>query len=188
MPESQMSREEKISQSARNGGDTPPWGDEENFDAERAWSLIRNLRAEKEGLKLRLDEKDDEHRSELHTLQKEIDRQDGIIEEIRSKLGTVEKEYEAREGEVSSLKNDLSARESVIRKQSLLSEAGIPLGYVDNVTGADEDAWKESVARLAALTQASGTQRVPDPVQAARNSGGDTAPSKDEEARNFFGV
>ena len=26
---------------------TPPWGDESNFDADRAWSLIQNLRAEK---------------------------------------------------------------------------------------------------------------------------------------------
>lgn len=188
MPESQMSREEKISQSAQNGGENPPWGDEENFDAERAWSLIKNLRTEKEGLKLRLEEKDEEHRGELDSLKKDLDQRDSAIEEIRSKLGTVEKEYEAREGEVSSLKNDLLSRDSVIRKQSLLSDAGIPLDYVDNVTGADEDAWKESVTRLAALTNASGAQRVPDPVQAARNSGGATAPSKDEEARGFFGV
>ena len=30
---------------------TPPWGDDANFDASKAWSLIQNLRAEVDGLK-----------------------------------------------------------------------------------------------------------------------------------------
>jgi hypothetical protein len=32
---------------------TPPWGTEENFDPARAWTLIENLRAEKERLSAR---------------------------------------------------------------------------------------------------------------------------------------
>lgn len=34
---------------AEKAGSTPPWGDD--FDAERAWTLVQNLRSEKESLK-----------------------------------------------------------------------------------------------------------------------------------------
>ena len=37
-----------------NDGETPPWGDD--FDAERAWRLIQNLRQEKDALKARKDD------------------------------------------------------------------------------------------------------------------------------------
>ena len=29
---------------------TPPWGTDEEFNPERAWNLIQNLRTEKDGL------------------------------------------------------------------------------------------------------------------------------------------
>ncbi len=35
---------------------TPPWGDKENFDEERAWRLIQNLRAERDEARQERDE------------------------------------------------------------------------------------------------------------------------------------
>lgn len=38
------------------GASTPPWGTNEEFNAERAWELIQNLRSDKESLKTKSDE------------------------------------------------------------------------------------------------------------------------------------
>lgn len=182
MPQSQMSTEERISASARNGGDSkPPWGDEENFDADRAWTLIQNLRAEKEELRTR-------HTAELEEKVQELDTLNKELATAREDLEAAQGGIETRDGEISTLKSDLGAREAVITKQRLLNEEKIPLEYVENVTGDDEEAWKASVKRLSSLATAFGDQRSPDPVQAARNAGSSSAPSKDEEARSFFGV
>lgn len=182
MPQSQMSTEERISASARNGdAPKPPWGDEENFDAERAWTLIQNLRSEKEDLRAR-------HAAELEEKVRELDTANKDLATAREDLEAAQKDVETRDSEISALKSDLGARESVITKQRLLNEEKIPLEYVENVTGDDEEAWKASVKRLSSLAASSGAQRSPDPVQAARNAGGSPAPSKDEEARSFFGV
>ena len=35
---------------------TPPWGSDEDFNAERAWELIQNLRSDKDSLKTKADE------------------------------------------------------------------------------------------------------------------------------------
>lgn len=40
---------------AAGDGQTPPWGND--FDAEKAWNLVQNLRGDKDNLKARLDER-----------------------------------------------------------------------------------------------------------------------------------
>lgn len=186
MPQSQMSTEERISANARNGGSTPPWGDEENFDADRAWTLIQNLRAEKEDLRVRFTADLEERDRRIAEKEQEISQTASSISDFQDKISSLEKDLETRTTELGNARGDLGARDAMITKQRLLNEAGIPLDYVDNVTGDDEEAWTASVERLQSLAQTSGSQGAPDPVQAARNGGAQLGPSKDEEANQLF--
>ena len=125
---------------------TPPWGDDANFDASKAWSLIQNLRAEVDGLKTAKTALTAERDDALAKVQAESDAQEDA-EQRRAELE-----------QVSTLRT----------KEALLVDAGLPRDLADLVNGSDEDALKTSVERLAALRGPGAAQdRRPDPAQAA---------------------
>lgn len=146
-------------------GAKPPWGDDENFDAEKAWSLIQNLRKDKEALTKERDE----------ALGK-IGAKDEQIEELQATVQLTDdtvKEKEKENAELSELRT----------KEGLLYDAGLDRKYVHQVVGDDEDAWQSSVQNLLELRGKAAQDSAPNPAQAA----GSPEPSLDETANNFFG-
>nr|WP_294163752.1 hypothetical protein [uncultured Corynebacterium sp.] len=139
---------------------TPPWGSDDDFNPEKAWSLIQNLRSEKTELQNKMTTLNNEHSATLSTLSE----RDTSIEELKASLELSEeaaKQAEAEHQQLAALRT----------KEHLLANAGIPASYAGNVTGETEDDWAESVAQLAQLNananQAPTPTPKPDPAQAA---------------------
>ena len=139
---------------------TPPWGSDEDFNPEKAWSLIQNLRSEKTELQNKMTTLNNEHSATLSTLSE----RDASIEELQASLELSEeaaKQAEAEHQQLAALRT----------KENLLTNAGIPASYAGNVTGDTEDDWAESVAQLAQLTANAKHESTPtpkpDPAQAA---------------------
>ena len=159
---------------------TPPWGDEEsNFDANRAWQLIQNLRTEKSELKTQLDSATTEKDAEIARLSGELTDKTTSFADLEAKITGLETSVAEKDGLVS-------LKDATIAKHQLLSEAGLGLDYADQVVGDDPDAWKGSVAKLQKLAGSSTVQRTPDPVQVA--AGGTPPVDKNAEGKAFFGV
>lgn len=64
----------------------PPWGDDENYDAERAASLIKNLRADNDELKQKVDKFETDKLSEKERLEKRAERAEGEAKEAGAEL------------------------------------------------------------------------------------------------------
>ncbi|MFD0044738.1 hypothetical protein ACFVGV_06060 [Pseudarthrobacter scleromae] len=106
----------------------PPWGDD--FDAERAWNLVQNLRSEKDSLK-----------GELATARQKIQEieageSDGL-KELRTRAEAAEARAKKAEHELtlSKVLKDFPALE----------------GFEDLLTGDDEEAIRSKAERLAAI-------------------------------------
>ena len=140
---------------------TPPWGDDANFDASKAWSLIQNLRAEVDGLKTAKTALAAERDDALAKAQDEADALARVRVESEQAVKDAQEAAEQRRAELEQV--------STLRtKEALLVDAGLPRDLADLVNGSDEDALKTSVERLAALRGPGVAQdRRPDPAQAA---------------------
>lgn len=153
---------------------TPPWGKDEDFDPERAWNLIQNLRSDKETLQSRLD-------SEVPPKDSEIASLTNAVAERDSKIAD-------NETAINDLRTENAGLSATVTKQQLLADHGLPLKLVKNVVGNDADEWKTSVEDLKELRGTSGSQSAPDPVQVANENGAKNAPDKNSEALKFFGL
>lgn len=160
---------------------TPPWGSDEDFNPEKAWNLIQNLKSDKAGLQSRLDTVTTEKDGEIATLTQQLTEKTNSLTDAEGKITTLE-------ATVSDTEGKLSKAETLTTKQQLLSDAGLPLKYAPQVVGDDEAAWKASVSSLQELKGTSTPQREVDPAQRAAENGGDQKPSKDEAARAVFGL
>lgn len=109
-------------------GSTPPWGDD--FDAERAWTLVQNLRAEKESLK-----------GELAT-----ERQKSQALEASESDGLKELRTRAEDAEARAKKAE---HELILSK--VLKDFPALEGFEDLLTGDDEEAIRSKAERLAAI-------------------------------------
>ena len=69
---------------------TPPWGKDEDFDPARAWSLIQNLRTERDGFKTKVSEYDTER-------QQREDAEKTELQKLQDKLAAAEKIGSERE-------------------------------------------------------------------------------------------
>ena len=140
---------------------TPPWGDDANFDASKAWSLIQNLRAEVDGLKTAKTALVAERDDALAKAQDEADALARVRAESEQAVKDAQEVADQRRAELEQV--------STLRtKEALLVDAGLPRDLADLVNGSDEDALKTSVERLAALRGPGAAQdRRPDPAQAA---------------------
>lgn len=158
------------------GGDAPagpPWGSDAEFDAEKAWTLIQNLRGDVDRLKAEKATLAQERDTALG----ELGQRDKTIEELKATVQLTDDTAKAREQELSQLT-------TLRAKENLLIDAGLPRDLAPSVVGDDEEAWKSTVERFAALRGEAAQERRPNPAQAATSP----APSADEAAKSFFGL
>lgn len=148
-----------------------PWGSDEEFDAEKAWTLIRNLREDVRQAKADKDAV--------------VQERDAVVRE-RDQAVTRVAEFEqagsVAADEKKAVEDQLRDERTLRAKEHLLVDAGLPRDLAQNLTG-DEEAWKNTVERFVALRGEVTQDRRPDPAQAA-------APQLDERevlAKSIFG-
>lgn len=115
-----------------------PWGDD--FDAERAWKLVQNLRTERDGLKAERDAL----KVERDTLATE---KDSVATEGQSELQKLQARLDQIEKEAKQKDRDL-ALQKVLRNHPDLEE------FADLLTGETEEELAAKAERLAAIGKA----------------------------------
>ncbi|AYN59093.1 head scaffolding protein [Arthrobacter phage Yang] len=115
-----------------------PWGDD--FDAERAWKLVQNLRTERDGLKAERDAL----KVERDTLATE---KDSVATEGQSELQKLQARLDQIEKEAKQKDRDL-ALQKVLRNHPDLEE------FADLLTGDTEEELAAKAERLAAIGKA----------------------------------
>lgn len=125
--------------------DAAPWG--EDFDAERAWRLVENLRAERDGLKA--------ERDELRATR----------DELQGQLDAATAKAQDAEARATTAVRDLHVYKA-------MREHDLPEGYEEFLTGDTAEEISERAARLAELKAAAPTKKAgEDPADKAK--GGD---------------
>lgn len=87
MPDTEPEKTPVTPDPAPDAGSTPPWGD--NFDAAKAWTLIQNLRTDKETLK-----------GANETLTADLQARDATITELETRATTAETEAKTTKREL----------------------------------------------------------------------------------------
>ncbi|UYL87611.1 scaffolding protein [Arthrobacter phage VResidence] len=113
---------------AKPEGEKAPWGDD--FDAERAWKLVQNLRAERDDLK----KKNTAYESERQARE---DEGKSELQKLQDRLDAAERTAKEKERELSLAK--------VLRKHPELEE------FADLLTGDTEEELAAKAERLAAI-------------------------------------
>lgn len=136
-----------------------PWEREgETFDAERAKTLLLNLRAEKENYQAKLTAKT----SELESLTTERD-------ELKTQLETAQATAKELQEQVQQAAGELAALTLLRTKEQVLTRKGLPTDLADLLTGDDEEVLEAAADRLANLRTPNsvrpGTPMPPDPAQ-----------------------
>ena len=139
---------------------TPPWGTAEEFNAERAWELIQNLRSDKDSLKA----KSDEYAGKVKAFE--------------------DAKLTAEEKASRDLKEALTNSESLASENALLKAAidhGLSADDLDLLRGLPADAISERAAKLAARigtgTQGSGSL-TQQPKEALRGGAQPNSPAE----------
>lgn len=166
MPEAQTPAPD---QGTGSDQDRKPWGDDSEFDPQKAWTLIQNLRAE-------IAEGKTKHQDQIAAKDAELSAKLEEIETIKASVQSSADALAAKEAELTAL-------QTLRTKENLLLDAGIPATFAANITGDDEEAWKADIARLAELRGGAPQNYTPDPAQAAGNEN-DVDPQA--EAAAFF--
>lgn len=153
-----------------------PWEREgEIFDAERAKTLILNLREEKENYQAKLAAKT----SELETLTSERDELKTQLETAQSTAKELEEQAQATAGELQAL--------NLLRtKEQILTSKGLPVDFADLLTGDDEQALEVAAERLSTLRGAADSAPAPMPPDPAQAGEPATDP-RQEYAEAIFG-
>lgn len=136
---------------------TPPWGTDEEFNPERAWALIQNLRGEIA-----------QHKQAAATARQQAE---SLTSQVQSLVAERDKALADSQAATESLTVEKTARV----KERLLAAAGLDAErFASMLTGSDESAWADQVQALAALRG----EKVPkpDPAQSA------TTPAVDDRA------
>lgn len=145
----------------------PPWGSDEDFNPEKAWTLIQNLRAEVR-----------ETKATAESAVTERDNYASQIEELQATVQLTDDTAKEYEGNL--------AKEQFGRKFDRLAyERNIPLDIASTISAETEE---DAIAKLDSLAEWRGKQepqaRTPDPAQVAEPTG----PNADDVGREFFGV
>lgn len=130
---------------------TPPWGTEENFDPDRAWSLIENLRAEKERLSAR-PTLTPEQQTQLAEYQRLVEASQSEAERQANAVAAAERAAEA-------------ARAEAIRYKAAATY-GVPQEHFDLLgSGTEQEvsARAEKIRALLAVQAAATTPPAPTP-------------------------
>jgi hypothetical protein len=132
----------------------PPWGDD--FDAERAWNLIQNLRSEKETLK-----------GELAAEKQKVQAAEAGESDALKELRTRAEEAEAR----------AKTAEHSLTLAKVLKDFPALEGFEDLLTGDDEEAIRSKAERLAAI----GGKKGDNPAPGDGDKDGEKPPAADGE-------
>lgn len=155
MSDETQTTEEQTPGNNAEGAPKPPWGDEE-FNAEKAWNLILNLREDKAKAQER-----------AHTLTEERDKAIAGLTERDSTIQELQGTLALAEDNAKQIEADHLALSALRQKENLLLDAGLDRKFAENVVGDTPEEWAKSVNTLFELTQSQPTQRRPDPAQSA---------------------
>lgn len=128
---------------------TPPWGSEENFDANRAWSLIENLRAEKAQLSAR-PALTPEQQKQLSEYQSLVEASKSDAQRLQDAAATAQRDAE-------------TARAEAIRYKAAATHA-VPADYFDLLGSGTEDEVAARAAKISALLAAQAAAQTPPPA------------------------
>lgn len=155
---------------AANAGEQPPWGSAENFDAEKAWKLIQNLRNEKAD----------------PALKQQVDALTAAQEQQRAKfaeaLGLTEppKNEDDLAETVRSIQERLNASEREATKLRIAAEKNIPAEYHDLLTETDTEKLQAQAEKVGALVAANAAASQTPQFQPNPGQGQGGAPLSDE--------
>ena len=173
MPESQTP---DANQDTGSDQDRKPWGDDSEFDPQKAWTLIQNLRAE-------IAEGKTKHQDQIAAKDAELSNKDAELSAKLEEIETIKASAQSSVDALAAKEAELTTLQALRTKENLLLGAGIPAAFAANLTGDDEEAWKADIARLAELRGGAPQNYTPDPAQAAGNEN-DVDPQA--EAAAFF--
>lgn len=149
---------------------TPPWGSDEEFNAEKAWTLIQNLRNDKDSLT--------SQRDALTTEKGELEQR---VTSLEADVTTATERADTAEASVSEI--SFGRRLDTLAHERGLSPEDVSLL---NIAAGDEDDATAKLDRLAALRgEKAPAVPVPDPAQAATPP---TPSDEDAVAKKLFGV
>lgn len=121
----------------------PPWGKPENFDADKAWELIQNLRSEKGGA-------DPSLKSELEQMRTEQQKQ---RDALAAALG-VKPEETSDSDKLAQQIETLRGQILTSEKRALAVEYKIPDEYHHMLNATDADGLRKQAADLKAFAEA----------------------------------
>lgn len=134
-----------------------PWEKNgEEFDAEKAWTLIQNLRVESRDKSTKLEERD----AQIQALAAERDTLATTVDEQKATLQEANDDIAAREARYQEL-------ETLRTKENLLTANGLPRDFASYVPDGDEEVMTAAVEKLASLRGEGGVSTRPDPAQVA---------------------
>lgn len=129
-------------QPAAPGGEKqPPWGKPENFDAEKAWELIQNLRTEKGDPSLK---------TELDALRQQQEQQRTALAAALGVKPEETSDTEKLAQTLSTLQQQILASE----KRALAAEHKIPAEFHHLLTATESEALKQQAEALVQFAQA----------------------------------
>ncbi|QRP60679.1 hypothetical protein [Corynebacterium minutissimum] len=161
MSDEAQTTKEQTPNDDHEAANTPPWGDEE-FNAEKAWNLIQNLREDKTKAQER-----------AHALTQERDQAIAGLTERDSTIQELQGTLALAEDNAKQIEADHLALSALRHKENLLLDAGLDRKFAENVVGDTPEEWEKSVNALFELTQSKPTQRRPDPAQATQRTKSD---------------
>lgn len=152
----------KAPESGKQAEKSPPWGKPENFDADKAWELIQNLRTEKGGA-------DPSLKSELDQLRTQQQQQ---RDALAAALGVKPEETSDSDklaAQIDSLRSQIVSSE----RRALAVEFKVPEAML---TATDADGMRQQATRLVEFAQAAHfaaitSQPTPPPPAFAPNPG-----------------
>jgi hypothetical protein len=160
-------------------GKQPPWGKPENFDPDKAWELIENLRKEKGG-------DTDTLKQQLADMQAAQERQKKVLAEAFGLAEPPKTEDDLAET-VKAIQEQLATSQREATKLQIAAEKQIPAEYHHLLTETDPERLKTQAETVAQLVQKAVTPPafVPNPGQ---GQGGETSPEAlaDAEYEKYY--
>lgn len=149
-------------------GKAAPWT-AEDFDAEKAWKLVENLRGDVEKYKTRANETNTQ------------------VEELSAAIAELKTRAEQAETRASEAEAQLAATQKQSSKLRILRERGLPENLIGALTGDDEKTWTEMADMLLALKGSKDVGTVqPDPVQTSAVRAGSSVSPEDRALHNVL--
>lgn len=134
-----------------------PWEKNgEEFDAEKAWNLIQNLRTEKQELQT----KNSALLEERETIAKERDEYSTTVDEQKATLQLAHEDLAERQKNYEQL-------ETLRTKENLLIGRGLPREFASYIPDGDEETMTSAVEKFASLRGTEGASAPPNPAQVA---------------------